>query len=181
MDKDAAKPRIGEREPVYENRYQKIFRVRLDFERTSKDLYVTDYGRRAAVVVEGEKGILLTRQYRYLIDRVSWEIPGGRVEDGETVEAGAIRECLEETGVRCRTLHPLLMFHPGLDTLHNPTHLFHTSDFEVMAGYEVSSTESLDVVWLPLPACIEMAFDARIVDSLSLVALMSYALRERGR
>lgn len=181
MDKSAARPRIGERQPVYQNRYQKIFRVRLDFEQATKELYVTDYGQRAAVVVDGERGILLTRQYRYLIDRVSWEIPGGRVEEGETVEAGASRECLEETGVRCRTLRPLLMFHPGLDTLHNPTHLFHTSDFDMIAGHEMSPTESIEVVWIPLPQCIEMMFDGRIVDSLSLVALMSYALRKRGQ
>ena len=181
VESNTTRPRIGPRETVYEKRYQKIFRVRLDFEQAAKELYVTDYGQRAAVVVEGEKGILLTRQYRYLIDRVSWEIPGGRIEDGETVEAGAILECQEETGVCCRVLHPLLMFHPGLDTLHNPTHLFHTTDFDIVAGHRMSPLETLEVVWIPLPTCQEMMFDGRIVDSLSLIALMSYMLRERGK
>jgi 8-oxo-dGTP diphosphatase len=29
-----------------------------------------------------------------------WEFPGGKVQSGEPVEAAAIRECLEETGLR---------------------------------------------------------------------------------
>lgn len=181
MDANATRPRIGEREPVYQNRNQKIFRVRLDFGQSSKELLVSDYGRRAAVVVEGAEGILLTRQYRYLIDRLSWEIPGGRVEDGENIEAAALRECQEETGVRCKTLYPLLTFQPGLDALHNPTHLFHTSDFEAVAGHQMSPTETLEVVWIPLDQCIEMIFGGKIVDSLSLVALMSYSLWKKGQ
>jgi 8-oxo-dGTP diphosphatase len=28
-----------------------------------------------------------------------WEFPGGKIEPGETPEAAAVRECLEETGV----------------------------------------------------------------------------------
>jgi mutator protein MutT len=29
-----------------------------------------------------------------------WEFPGGKIEPGESAEAAAIRECLEETGIR---------------------------------------------------------------------------------
>ncbi|HEY2414080.1 MAG TPA: (deoxy)nucleoside triphosphate pyrophosphohydrolase [Pirellulaceae bacterium] len=29
-----------------------------------------------------------------------WEFPGGKILPGETAEAAAVRECLEETGVR---------------------------------------------------------------------------------
>ena len=33
-----------------------------------------------------------------------WEFPGGRIESGETPEAAAVRECLEETGVAVQPL-----------------------------------------------------------------------------
>ena len=35
-----------------------------------------------------------------------WEFPGGKIEPGETPEAAAARECLEETGVRVEALFP---------------------------------------------------------------------------
>jgi len=72
------------------------------------------------VVLKDDKG-LLVRQYRLLIDGLSWEIPGGGVEANENPEDAALRECLEETGISCRNLHTLVSFHVGLDNVHNPT------------------------------------------------------------
>lgn len=37
-----------------------------------------------------------------------WEFPGGKVEETETPEAAAVRECLEETGLKIDVEGPLL-------------------------------------------------------------------------
>jgi 8-oxo-dGTP diphosphatase len=37
-----------------------------------------------------------------------WEFPGGKILPGETAEAAAIRECLEETGIRVENVLHLL-------------------------------------------------------------------------
>ena len=39
-----------------------------------------------------------------------WAIPGGRVHLGETCQAAAEREVLEETGIQIRALEPILVF-----------------------------------------------------------------------
>lgn len=172
---DRIHPRVGTREVVYSNSRQQVYKVRLDFGGFTKEIFVTDYGERIGVVVEGPDGILLTRQYRHLIDRVSWEIPGGKVDQGESLEEAARRECMEETGICCRELKPLLMFHPGLDTLHNPTHLFHTREFEEKAGVGViHDNEVCGHDWIPVDKCIAMIATREIVDSLSVIALLSY-------
>lgn len=170
------RPRIGPRNVVYENPYQQVYKVHLAFDKVAKEIFVTDYGDRVGLVVEGPGGILLARQYRHLIDRISWEIPGGKVDQGESLEEAARRECLEETGIYCHDLKPLIMFHPGLDTLYNPTHLFHTQTFDHKAVPElVHKDEVCGHEWVPLERCIAMISSQTIVDSLSVVALLAYS------
>lgn len=46
----------------------------------------------------------------------TWEFPGGKIEPGEDVSACAVRECLEELGLKVRaleTLHELDWEYPG--------------------------------------------------------------------
>ena len=50
-------------------------------------------------------------------DNGHWDVPGGRVEPGESVEAAARRELLEETGLQAGTLRLLGVF-SGPETLH---------------------------------------------------------------
>lgn len=85
-------------------------------------------GIRAAVIVavdEGPSGgardrhVLLVEQYRVPLGRMSLELPAGLVgdtEDGEAVEAAAIRELEEETGYRAARMSSLGDFYssPGM-------------------------------------------------------------------
>src|SRR5918993_1232035 len=42
--------------------------------------------------------VILIRQYRYAVNRWLWELPAGSVDEGETPEQAARRECHEEVG-----------------------------------------------------------------------------------
>jgi ADP-ribose pyrophosphatase YjhB (NUDIX family) len=50
------------------------------------------------ILTQGEKVLLLRRAKTGFADG-SWSVPGGRLEDGETLPAAAAREAREETGV----------------------------------------------------------------------------------
>ncbi len=56
--------------------------------------------------------LILVKQYRYAIDRWIWEAAAGSLEPGETAEAGAARECQEETGLVPGRLERLGAFYP---------------------------------------------------------------------
>lgn len=167
-------PKIGSKEVVYENRFQQVYRVHVDFEGHGRDYFVTDYQHRAGVVVVRNGMVLLVRQYRLLIDRISLEIPGGRVNVNETPAEAAVRECIEETGVCCHELKPLLVFQPGLDSLHNPTHLFFSEECEEVGERFIHPDEVTDTCWISLSECKAMIFTGEIVDSLSIISLLAY-------
>ncbi|GAA4058408.1 NUDIX domain-containing protein [Agromyces indicus] len=52
-----------------------------------------------AVITDADGRVLLVRR-AHEPQRGRWSVPGGRVEPGETLEAAAAREALEETGLR---------------------------------------------------------------------------------
>jgi len=60
---------------------------------------------RAAVAVARYRGQWLLGLSKSPDDRYfKWCFPGGGVDDGETAEAAAVRECKEETNARCRAI-----------------------------------------------------------------------------
>lgn len=97
-----------------------------------------------AVVLDGES-VLLARN-----DRAEWELPGGRLEIGESPEQCAEREVAEETGlrVRARRLLDCQVFEviPGRRVLlvsYGCTH-------QGSVGKPVASAEHSEVAFLPM-------------------------------
>lgn len=64
------------------------------------------------IPVEADGRVVLIRQYRASVDRELWEFPAGRVDEGETPEEAAGRECEEEIGFVPQRLERLGAFHP---------------------------------------------------------------------
>lgn len=64
-----------------------------------------------AIVPRAADGsITLVRQYRYPVDRDSWEVPSGTLDPGEEPLAAARRELVEETGLTAAIWTPLGTF-----------------------------------------------------------------------
>ena len=179
---DWLNPKIEWHETVFQNRYQQIRRVTAQFDDLTKEYFVTDVGHKAGVVAVKDGHILLVRQYRLLINGLSYEIPGGKVEDGEDPAAAASRECLEETGIQCVNLHPLLSYQASLDTRHNPSHLFYCNEIaEEQQTETIQQDEVSGSVWLPLDRCIDMIFQQEIIDAFTIVALLTYRTSKIGQ
>jgi ADP-ribose pyrophosphatase len=65
------------------------------------------------IPVEDDGRIVLVRQYRAPIDRLTWELPAGSLDAGESAEAAARRECEEEIGRVPKRLERLGAWYPA--------------------------------------------------------------------
>ncbi len=156
-------------ETVYRDRNQIVRKVIAQFDGFSKEYLLSDHGQRAAVVALKNTEVLLVRQYRLLLNGLSYEIPGGRIDENESPAAAAVRECLEETGIACLDLKPLLEYLTSLEVLKNPTYIYYTEKTR-----DTDSTMADRRVWVPLPRCMDMIFKKQITDSLSIIGIMAY-------
>jgi len=65
------------------------------------------------IPVEDDGRVVLVRQYRAPIDRMTWEFPAGSLDAGESADAAARRECEEEIGRVPERLERLGSWYPA--------------------------------------------------------------------
>lgn len=157
---------------IYQNKFLRLYSVEADFGEFSKEYFVVDKGQRAGVIILRDDKVLLVNQYRFLIDGMSWELPGGGRASDESYEQAAIRECKEEAGITCHSLKSMFKFQQGIDTTLSPAHIFTCTEFT--ESPEFNNEETDERKWFPLTEALKMVMDARIEDSLTIVGLLAY-------
>ena len=167
-------PQIVRREEVHHNPFEIVNRVQAKFDGFTKDYYVVDFGPRVGIVAVQNGKLLLTAQYRFLIDGIAWEIPGGGLDPGESSEQAAQRECLEETGFFCVHPKPLVSYRPGLDNVENLTTIFYSEQVVRRNPFTPDPSEVLALAWLPIEDCISLVFEGSISDCFTISALLAY-------
>ncbi len=126
----------------------------------------------SVVVLSSSLEVTLVRQYRYPLDRYTWELPGGGVEENETPLCGVQRELWEETGITARRWMPL-----G-DVVHVNSSISTQTSFAFLAWDLVGRSgpkdemEISDIQLVTIEAAIEMAERGVISDALSQIALL---------
>jgi len=70
-------------------------------------------GSAVMMAVDDRKRILLVRQYRVPVRQYLWELPAGKLDEGETALQAARRELVEETGYRAKKWKKLVTFYPS--------------------------------------------------------------------
>jgi 8-oxo-dGTP pyrophosphatase MutT (NUDIX family) len=129
--------------------------------------------------IDEEGYTYLVGQYRYTLDIYSWEIPeGGGAEGEEPIEA-ARRELREETGLEARTWRPLGRAHLSNSVSNEEAIIFLATDL-VQGESEPEGTEKLELMRVKFDDALRMVLDGEITDSISVIAIMRYALAQKA-
>jgi ADP-ribose pyrophosphatase len=115
--------------------------------------------------------VLLIRQFRHAADRFIWEVPAGRLDQGESPERCAERELEEETGRRAGRIEPLTTIFTTPGFTDEKIHLFVAFDLtEGSAAREVDEFMELhERRWSDVMASIR---NGEIEDGKTLISLL---------
>ena len=127
-----------------------------------------------AIVHDPDRGVLMLWRHRFITDSWGWEIPAGGIEPGETPEAAAARETVEETGWEPSGLRPLLQYHPTNGLSDQTFHIF-VADGATRVGEPIDAGEAERIEWVAVPELRNVVQAGQMLDGLSLTGV-SYAL-----
>jgi 8-oxo-dGDP phosphatase len=133
--------------------------------------HVVRMGRPVAgvIAVDERERVLLMWRHRHVTDTWGWEIPTGRVEEGESAERAAAREFEEETGWRAGSLRLIVASQPSNGTV-DARHYLYRTDSARHIGAPADVTEADRIEWVPLSEIRSLIADGHLVSGPTLIA-----------
>jgi 8-oxo-dGTP pyrophosphatase MutT (NUDIX family) len=100
------------------------------------------------IAVTPEKKIVVVKQFRFGVSKITVEIPAGKLDEGETSEQAAIRELKEETGYVTDTWRYLGWFEGNAAFLNNVCHFWLALDVVKSHSQQLEWGEDISIAEL---------------------------------
>ena len=133
-------------------------------------------GSAVMMAVDDRKRILLVRQYRLPARKYLWELPAGRLDEGETPLKAAKRELEEETGYKARSWSKLVEFFPSPGYVAEKMIIFLATDLTEGQAKPMED-ERIETRWFTGKEIEEWIASGKIVDAKTIMLLQYAALR----
>ena len=127
---------------------------------------------------KSEPSILLERQYRHAARAMLWELPAGRIDDGETALTAAKRELLEETGYSARQWKRVLHFYVSPGFLDETMTIYLARGLKAGAA-QPEADERIATRFFSLAEAKAMALHGRIRDAKTICGVLWLAQMAR--
>jgi ADP-ribose pyrophosphatase len=124
--------------------------------------------------------VLLERQYRHAAGQMMWELPAGRIDDGERELAAAKRELLEETGYSARRWKKILHFYVSPGFLDETMSIYLAEDLRAGIA-QPEEDEKITTRFFPLSGAVKMVRKGLIRDAKTISGILWLAQEGRTK
>ncbi len=136
-------------------------------------------GAVCVVALDTQGRVLVVRQYRTALERVTIEVPAGKIDPGEDPEDAVRRELAEETGYVAGDIRRLASIVSAVGYSDEIIHIYMATDLEPGPAHP-DDDEFVISEWVGIESLIDSVLDGRIEDSKTVIAaLICDALRHR--
>jgi len=141
-----------------------------DGKETTREI-VEHPGAAVILALTDDQKIIMIRQFREAANEVLWELPAGKVEDGEDLVRCAKRELEEETGYYPRKIKKLLSFFSTPGFCNERLTLFLAEDLEERSKNE-DDDEFIQVKNLKISEVLKMIKGNVIKDAKTIIGIL---------
>lgn len=144
--------------------------VRLPSGLPAKREYILHPGAVVIIPLLENNHVILERQFRYPLHQDFYELPAGKLDDGEIALNCGQRELLEETGYSAAKWRFVATIHPCIGYSNESMSLFLAQELS-QGVHQRDGDEFLEVFDLPLSEAIEWVRSGRITDAKTVIGL----------
>lgn len=170
--------KINESKHVYENKWISLTEHQVINPSGNNGIYGVVHFKNTAVGViplDEENNTWLVGQYRFTLNKYSWEIPEGGATIDEDPVMGAARELEEETGLRAAKYTKIIEMHLS-NSVSDEHAVVYLAEGLTQHTATPEETEQLIVKKVPFETAYQMVEDGSITDSMSVAAILKVKL-----
>jgi len=115
--------------------------------------------------------VLLIRQFRYAANQDMWELPAGRIDEGEDALTAAKRELIEETGYSASEWKPALYYYASPGFLDETMSIFAARDLRKGKAH-TEEDEFITCRLLPLDKAVQWVMSGKVQDGKAIAGIL---------
>lgn len=130
----------------------------------------------ATLVMDDDKNVYLTKQFRYALGKDSIEVVAGGIEEGEEPLETAKKEVKEELGIKAEEWTEFGFLHTDTSIVKSPAHLFIARKLEFEEP-EQEGSEEISMTKMSLDEAVEKVLNGEITHAVSCYLILKAHLR----